>query len=269
MGLSQQRQAGALPSGLGDDVDGALGLLGHCDKDLNHRAHWKGLTFAEAYNRGRFEICFLFASAGASRRPPRLAAPLRAGRDDVELDAIGHDKGNVLPALQGHFGHGLGEVGRGEASATNGGDDELMLVGHIKGVDSVQCLVSARIRFEAVNLLDDLFSGAMYLSCLNGATKTLRRFTEGELDVLALSGCFAFVANHLVDEQIECGSQVVNGVADDQGDFGWHGYLGFDPVGNLAGLAVKATENSQGMLGRVGINHPVEFNDVLLGPFDL
>ena len=262
-------QAGALPSGIRDGVDDAVGFLCQRDESRDHGLHWEGLTFAEAYNRGRFEVCFPFGGARTLGGPSRAPVALGTGHVDVELDATSHDEVHPFLGSVRHFGHGFTELREGHADIRASGNDKPVLIGYVQGVDSVELFVPARIRLEVVDFLDDLFAGEVYLSCLNGSTKTLRRFAEWKLDRAPLSGCFAFIANHLKDEQIEGGSQVVDGIANDQGDCIWHGYLGFDRVGNLAGLAVKATKNSQGMLGRVGINLPVEVDDVMLGPLNL
>lgn len=261
--------AAALPSGIRDGVDDAVRFLCQRDESRDHGLHWEGLTFAEAYNRGRFEVCFPFGGALTLGSPSRAPAALGARHVDGEMDATSHDELHPFLGSVRQFGHGFTELREGHAGIPASGDDESVLIGYVQCVDSIELFVPARIRLEVVDFLDDLFAGEMYLSCLNGSTKALRRFTEWKLDLVPLSGCFAFIANHLKDEQIEGGSQVVNGIADDQGDFVWHGYLGFDGVGNLAGLAIKAAENPQGVLGRIGINFPVEVHDVMLGPCDL
>ncbi len=267
--IPQPGQAGALPSSVCDDVDDAFSFICQSDENSDHRLHWEGLTFAEAYNRSRFEVCFPFGGALTLGSPPRAPVALETGHVEDELDATSHEEGPPFFGSERQFGHGFTELREGHAGIPTSGDDEPVLIGYVQGVDGVELFVPARIRLEVVDFLDDLFAGEMYLSCLNGSTKALRRFTEWELDSVPLSGCFAFIANHLKDEQVEGGSQVVDGIADDQGDYIWHGYLGFDRVGDLAGLAIKATKNPQGVLGRVGINLPVKVNDVMFGPLDL
>ena len=267
--IPQDGQAGALPSSVCDDVDDVFGFLCQGDENRDHWLHWEGLTLAEAYNRGRFEVCFPFGGARTLGGPSRAPVALGTGHVDVELDATSHDEVHPFLGSVRHFGHGFTELREGHADIRASGNDKPVLIGYVQGVDSVELFVPARIRLEVVDFLDDLFAGAMYLSCLNGSSKGLRRFAEWELDLVPLSGCFAFIANHLKDEQVEGGSQVVDGITDDQGNFIWHGYLDFDFVGNLAGLAVKATENPQGALSRIGIDLPVEIADVMLGPFDL
>ena len=201
-------------------IEGYLGFVGKGDEVRHNGQIWKGLSLAESYYTGKFEICFPFDGCGKLVREPRV---------------LGHD---------------------------------LVLVGQIKAVDGLNHLVPARIRLEFLYFSHDLFAGATYMSTVNGGFQSVRRGAERDLDLPPLSGSWAFVTNQRKCEQVKGGTQVVNGIADDQGESVWNGYLVFDDIGNLVGLAVSTAINPQRTLACIGFGLPVNVIDVMFGPFN-
>ena len=264
-----ERQHSDLHGSVGDNVDGHLGFIGEIDEVRHNGLIWKGLSLAEAYYTGKFEICFPFGGCSKVARPSCASIPLGLGNVDVESNAIVQNERDTFVRESGVLGHELGKIGQHHGAARRGGNDELVLVGQIEVVDGLKHLVPARVRLEFLYFSHDLFAGATYLSTFNSGFQSVSRGAERELDLSLLPGCWAFVANQRKCEQVKRGTQVVDGIADDQGEAAWDGYLVFDDIGNLVGLAVGAAVNPQGPLARIGFRLPVKVIDVMFGPFNL
>ncbi len=262
-------QAGGLYGGVGDNADGLLGFVGETDEVRHNGLIWEGLSLTEAYYTGKFEICFPFGGCSNMARPSCASVSLGLGQVDVESNVLAQNERGAFVRETGVLGHEFGKIGKHHGPTRCGGDDELVLIGQIEVVDGLKHLVPARIRLEFLYFSHDLFAGAIYLSTVNGGFQSVSRGTEGKLDLSLLSGCWAFVANQRECEQVKRGTQIVDGITDDQGEAAWGGYLVFDDIGNLVGLAVGAAVNSQGALARIGFRLPAKVIDVMFGPFNL
>ena len=263
------RHDGGLQGDAGDEANGPLSFFGEADEVRHNGRKWKGVSLTEAHQKGKFEICFPLGGCGQAVRPSCLSISLGSRHVDVEPDALVQNERGTLVREPGVLGHELGKFVQHHGAACCGRDDELVLVGQIEVVDGLKHLVPARIRLEFHYFSHDLFAGAIYMSTVNGGFQSVSRGAERELDLSLLSGCRAFVANQRKCEQVKGGTQVVDGIADDQGEATWDGYLVFDDIGNLAGLAVGAAVNPQGSLNRIGFRLPDKVINVMFGPFNL
>ena len=263
------RDESGLQGDVGDEANGPLSFFGEADEVRHNGLKWEGLSLTETYYTGKFEICFPFGGCGKAARPSCASISLGLGQFDVEPNVLVQNERGALVRETGVLGHELGKIGHHHGAACCGGDDELVLVGQIEVVDGLKHLVPARIRLEFHYFSHDLFAGAIYMSTVNGGFQSVSRGAERELDLSLLSGCWAFVTNQRKCEQVKGGTQIVDGIANDQGETARDGYLVFDDIGNLAGLAVGAAVNPQGPLIRIGFRLPDKVINVMFGPFNL
>ena len=263
------RQDDGLQGDVGDEANGPLSFFGEADEVRHNGLIWKGLSLTEAHYTGKLEICFPLGCCGKAVRPSCLSISLGSRHVDVEPDALVQNERGTLVREPGVLGHELGKIVRHHGAACCGRDDELVLVGQIEVVDGLEHLVPARIRLEFLYFLHDIFAGTIYMSAVNGGFQSVSRGAERELDLSLLSGCWAFVTNQRKCEQVKGGTQIVDGIANDQGETARDGYLVFDDIGNLVGLSVAAAVNPQGPLTRIGFRLPVKVINVIFGPFNL
>jgi len=104
----------------------------------------------------------------------------------------------------------------------------------------------------------------MHLSCRDGTCKTLAAsLREGKTDAIRL---LSFVADHPEAQVIEGRSQVVDGIADDQGEVVWDDMLGCDVNHSLVGIfALRDSQFERVCRQEVG-DLPVNVIDVVFSP---
>lgn len=144
------------------------------------------------------------------------------------------------------------------------GDDELMLVGNIELMKRVEYVVPARIRLQSAEFLDDFFAGELYLSMRERTFKTVRLSAKRKLDVPG-TGRIEW-ADDIPRQMIQRGSQIVNCIANDEGEMWWNGRIYVNAQGAHAGVGIILDEKFR-------LGFPVELLgerykilDVMLGP---
>ena len=219
-------------------------------------------SITKRYLEGGLDFCFLC----------RVAHPL-SGKFVANGD-------NIYAFRVHDFNHGvLREFGPGEEfpeyfliyGPSSEGENfvakkkESVLVDDVEGVDPVEYEVPCRIRLEKAYCFDDLFAGELYLSAFDGRFKSIRSvaFGEGELDQFRFGGS---VFSHLEKSEVQCGSEVVDGIADDEGKLWRDGLLLFGSQGNLIGLATVVDHEFKRVLRKEGFDAPIKVVDVMAGP---
>jgi hypothetical protein len=103
-------------------------------------------------------------------------------------------------------------------------DEQMMLIAHIQGVDTAEYWVPSLIWLEKAHRLRDICSGELYLSVIDGSFKSFRSapFREGEHDFLWRRSA---VLSHAIQSDIQCGGEIMNGIANNQGQLWGMGLL--------------------------------------------
>jgi hypothetical protein len=142
---------------------------------------------------------------------------------------------------------------------------QAMYVTNVEMVEFVKNLIPVRVRFERDYRFNDLFAGDLYLSICNGTYKSLFCLGEGKGNSFGRRS-FAFAKSE--HRQVQGRTQIVNGIANDDGKFGWDGYVGFSSHHGCSGLWLNDSDKLKRFLGQKGINLPVHIIDVMLGPLE-
>lgn len=259
---------GAKSSGIGFGnaancvLDAPYGVV----KFSHHLIPGKSLTLAEAYAEGWLNCCFVFEGilGVASHVPALLPAEAIDGQfnENVALPSEFENTGTA----KRDGGVNLLKVVSRERCGPRCRDDELMLVGYVERMQPVQQVVPTRVRFEFFDYCDNIFSGDIYTSLLDGCTKAIRLIDKGELNCLGIGRS---ISDHAENQDIQSRTKVVNGIADDRRENGWDGLLGFNSQGALSSLYVLAPHELKRLFNEKGINLPAKVVDVVLGPLNL
>jgi len=168
----------------------------------------EGLSIAEAYEKRRLDFCFLFdpAIGHLIRSRPR---PCKAN----PIDAKGRVVWNGESSLK--------------SSCFRHGDDELVLIGNVQCVDTIDEFVPTRLRIERYDRFDDVFAGPMYLSASDGGAKAVFAYWLGREGILDVFGTCSQMPDHLPNYMIQRCPEIVNCITNDQRELWWDGYLGF------------------------------------------
>lgn len=144
------------------------------------------------------------------------------------------------------------------------GQYELVLVGNIKLMQSVEQVVAARVRFQFTESLDDLFSGELYLSMRNSRFKTLRFAHKRKLNIVRPFG--GKWPDNVPCQVVEAGSQVMDCVPCNEGELVGNGRVYLDCQGALAGMSIILDEEVGTRAFAKGLRPRMKVFDVLLGP---
>src|SRR5205823_2020603 len=120
----------------------------------------------------------------------------------------GHSLHTIPVFVDGTDAGDLSDVGRS--------NQQLVLVGNVEFVQSVQRRISARTLVRLYRVQDDLAdfgTGRLYFSALQNAFKILPRLAKREVEISArvLPGAF----DNLMSSEIERGLEIVDCVSDD------------------------------------------------------
>ena len=142
-----------------------------------------------------------------------------------------------------------------------------VLVRDVHLVDGAERIVPSLVRFDLIdNGGDDGLARHLYRSTLNGCFHFLFRVPNRKLDVPARP---IGPVDNLADHKIEAGSQIVNGVAEDQrdaiGDGGCHPEL----KDVLSSVRILLDSKTAKVSFDEGVERGIQLVDVLIGPFDL
>lgn len=151
-----------------------------------------------------------------------------------------------------------------EGNLTPNGQDELMLVGNIELMKSVEYVIPARIRLQSAEFLDDFFAGELYLSMRERTFKTVRLSAKRKLHV---SGAGRVEGTDNVPRQvIQSRPQIMNCIADDEGEIWWNGRIYVNAQGAHAGVGIILDEEFCLGFPIELIGARYEIFDVMLGP---
>ena len=233
----------------------------HLMKLNNYGLIGEELTLWEAYLKGRLNLCFCFGKPEGT--PMFRTLELQSDTNKIS-QACGEVKHAVAheSCAQSKLIH---EVSRHLSHAANG-NDKFVLVCYVKGVNSVKKCVPTRIRLKGFDRVDDLFSGELHLSVLDGGFKSFNSRGEGELHGFR---SWSFVAHHAEHNKIKGASEVMNRISENHGELIWNGYVCFDADGSLFGLWIIDDDECVRALRKIGVYFPVQVIDVVFGPINL
>lgn len=114
----------------------------------------------------------------------------------------------------------------------------------------------------------DIFGGPVYLSVIEGALDVLRRagLGYGELNPLSVPVSENVRGDELPDSMVQCGPEVVDGIADDKREFAYDGFVAFSSDGAFSRLIIRFDSVAE---RAALLEEAVGFSDVLLGPLKL
>jgi hypothetical protein len=209
------------------------------------------LTFAEGYSKGRLSLCFIF-------RVPQSAGgicPLNGERVGIlrcVKDEDGAHGGIVRNDAAEQF---IPLVTDNNGSAVPSQDEQAMLVLNVKGMGEIQGnALPASVRFEPGYRFNDLFAGGLYMSFLDGSLKSLRSGVAGEGEL----NFWLSISDHSEKHDVERGSDVVSGIADNERKLGRNRLLYFDVVGRPARLALVPFHKNKRLGSEKFVNSRVE-----------
>ena len=104
-------EAAQLIGSIGDNVDGIFGFFGEADEVRHNGPIREGLTLAEAYYAGKFEVCFPFGSCGEAGSPSCATIPEASGHIKVESISLVQDKRDAFIGVSRVLRHELGQIG--------------------------------------------------------------------------------------------------------------------------------------------------------------
>jgi hypothetical protein len=157
------------------------------------------------------------------------------------------------------------KVGLCDFRSSPSGQDQPVLVADIKLMEGVQPVFPVRIWFESLNGGNDLWSGKLYLSAVNGALKPLLSLGDGKQDRF---GVRDFVPNESINHDVQCGPEIVNSVADNEGKSFWDGFICMDRQLKFRQVWILGEHEPEWALSEVGIDLSAQVVDMMLGPLD-
>lgn|SRR6266576_404379 len=210
------------------------------------------LSLAEQYVKGRLTVAL---DVNLLRRPDKTHLPRAA--DDTE-GAI-----NQLKTLLVFRIHAV------EGDHRHDGNEQPVLVGDIEAMQRVQriALPSLVRLYDVDNECGKVGQRSLYRSAIDGRYKFLSRLADCEPRMLVLSEVRA-TANfplHIIERRAE----VVNAVADVQGNHGGNGFLQSELETIVSGIRIFLYAQTAKVALDESINERIQVSDVLIGPYDL
>jgi hypothetical protein len=220
--------------------------------DDRHPAQF--LSLGEAYREGRLKIRFLIEDLDEStlKRNEEIS-----NRADHHVGSVFREQ--LPPNEATKF-----DLGKHDGGPDS--DDEMVLVAFVENLDGIEIKLPARIRCEVDYLVDDLFRGEVHLSCRDGTTKTLTStLGEGEANARRV---LCLVAHHPEAEMVKRGSEIVDGISQNESEVFWDGMLGLDVNQSLRGVFALPDSKLERLCRKVFGDLPVQVQDVIAGPLD-
>jgi hypothetical protein len=232
-----------------DAFNRACDLLGELRQRVENALSLEGLVFSEEYAKGRFSIvCYFEPSFGGERRHEAVAGK-----------GYGHVFEDVIVVVL--------KANAGQPGCGDDDDKDSVLIKNVQLVQSPEIVIPSAVRAYVVqNQGGGVGAGALYWSLFDGIDKILPRFVEREVDGRV---AFARTPDNLAGEQIEGGSEVMNGIADDERDFLGRRLRDLEAKKILSRLRVHIDPYMIGARFEIGDEMPVNLVDVVIGPFDL
>ncbi len=226
----------------------------HISQDGGDGLASEGLFFPKQYLDGNFNILGVFGVL------PWQAGIVTPHRDAVVFE---HIEGSLYNDEVGHARVDVVDIQTVKTNSRPDGHDELVLIGNIENMKSIQKVVSARIRLQVAEFLSDFFAGDLYLSISQNRFKTLRLSAKRELYLI---GGGVVRSQDIPSEVIQGGAQIVDRVTDDEREMIGNGRVYIGDQGALAGLSVVL----DGKPAAIGVVQSLRLGnkvlDVMLGP---
>ena len=213
------------------------------------------LALGKAKIEARLNCRILFGDGKLVARCTPLRA--RGGWEIVEEEVIPpHKPQNPWTSdRQSHQGKFItGKVGGAVPD-----DNDLVLVGNVEGMEFVETVLPARVRFKRLHCGADGVAREIDLALNDGAVQVGGVSGEGKLNLPWLGGSST---NKAESQNVERGTSVVDGITKDQRDRFGDGFLLFNRDGALAEVWVLPDHEDIGFLREKGIRLPLKIIDV-------
>jgi len=210
----------------------------------------ENLSFAENYIEGRLSlICDI--EVGVSRY-------------HIQFSSLPNNKVNELKAITSLvFGTCPNKSGdRGD------GDQQLMFVHDVEVVKCAQGVIPSLVRFYRIDdNVDDGTGRSLYFPAIDGFYKFVTRVPKVELRLPV--GCVSSQGDDLVSHQVQGRAQVVNCIANNQGNFTGHLLSGLELQDIISTIRVSLDVKTIEVRLEKCQENALKLIDVLVGPFDL
>lgn len=232
----------------------SLDLDGHLPENGRDEAPAEGLILPKQYVDGDINLLGVY---GVSPRDAGVVAPYCYA---VVFEKV---EGGVLDNEAGHRRVHIADVKTVDSESGPDRYDEFVLVGNIKNMETIKNVIPSRVRLQVAEFLGDFFAGNLYLSVRENRFKTLRSFAKGKLDLVRDR---AMGTQDIPSHMIEGGSEIVNGIADDEREMIGNGRVYFSDQGALAGMSIVVGREpaSLAIVQSLGLGNKIL--DVMLGP---
>jgi hypothetical protein len=231
-------------------TDNSIHKLGELMKRWGNRLTLKGLSIAEKYIKGRIEI---IADLDIFRRGKIENLHAIFSADSTIL------KRNQAFAIEEKFK--IWNISDPEA-----GYDSFMLVNNVEVVNCPKRFIPTLVRFQRANYLNDLWSGAVYMSLFDHRIKIIPLVAEREIDIVSIP---AIELNQFASEDIEGGSKIVNHIPDNKGEIVGLFFLHAERKSVVAGLRVLLDDKFVRITFPKTVDLEIKVRDVFFGPFNL
>ncbi len=231
--------------------DNALNQLCQLNERRDNRFTLKGLSRCKGYAERRYELLAQFDVFRGGDRKQYLA--VLNGRKS-RIDECGN---GALSTLNGEIWNS-GEFG--------GRDKRCMFISDVEPVEAVKIAFPTRIGFQVFDKCDDLFGGKVYLSLFDSSYKGVSVLNEGELHFVGLG---SQGDDDIGDHQVQCGSEVVNDIANDDCEILRNVFADSHSPEVIPGLRIFLNDNCIWISGIKSLDSRVQLRDMLLGPFNL
>lgn len=232
------------------NIDNIRNDLGELMQRFNDRLILKGLPIAESYLEGRLEILADF--------------DITCGGDTHKYLAV-FNRANMQTPNSKQWPSSISHLETFDPSIMRRRDKCFMFIGNVEIVNSPQKFIPSVVRFQRADYLDDIFSGSIYVSIFNHTVKALDIITKREIDVLGVS---AFHADQFGSKEVECSSQVVDGITNDCRKMARHFMPDSKCPEMIRGVRVLLDNYSVGFQFDVVDDVVIKLTDVALGPIN-
>lgn len=155
-----------------------------------------------------------------------------------------------------------GHVGHRKPYSLADNDQEPVLVAHVEGVQFINRILPARMGFARLNRSFDLFRGELNFSSAENAFFAVSvEPVDGKLNTPTVS---RVTRDDSEIDQVERRAEVVDGIAEGEGDPGWDGYLGLGNDGEIKGYWADPVDDFERSLVEIGLDLPVKVVDVMV-----
>jgi hypothetical protein len=161
-----------------------------------------------------------------------------------------------------------GHLSKGQSKDGHGRYNQMVFVNNVQMVESEQGIIPSSVwLYDILDEGDNIGRDSLYCSLSNGLYTFLPCLPKREIRVSR--GSAAAQAHKLIGDVIETGAQVMDDIANNQGDFIRCLSGHFEHQGRFSCLRILLDVKTVSVrLSKCG-EHVIELLDVLIGPFDL